>query len=427
MRSLAFAALLVSFVTGCPRRAERRPDSGAQVQPWPALPRDPTATRRLVQRLTRRKLDVDSPRPPDSSAALFDLLWRRQRQGRLVAGWPAVIRTLQAELQRSRSSVLLVGTYHDAGGQVAAFGRLIGPSGLRGLGAAAVELLPADGHWREVPSKQQRGLSRQVALYLKRGQRAALDEVQVALPRVNYTAWKYRYRHRVLDLLVSARAAGLELVPCDMPRQLQQSASGCGPLIDRVRELHCLLALRDVLGREPRRLALLWGQAHLRPDAMPRFFPSATRVVTVHLYGHRPGPAGLEHALAGRLRLTDPLLVPLGEAPDLPRFMLLLDGPQLAARVLRARDPLERPLPAERRHRLQVAVEQATQLELGGQQLELEAGASREVALAPGNHTFLAQSGNRLLGGAISVPRQGAVTLTLRPGGVQLVAQIVER
>jgi hypothetical protein len=375
---------------------------------WPAFPGSLGTARELVEARTRRPADGRSLRPR-SEEALLDLL----RQKPLVAGWEPIIERLQNELGRG-SAFLLWGTHHDAGGQLEAFRRLLGPGGLEGLSAVTLEQLIADGRWRGIPKKDQRGISAPLRRYLAKGDAKALLAVRDDQRRNNYTGWKYRYLQTVTELMITARAGGLKLLPCDMPGALQRRSPG--KLVDRVRELHCLLALEDALrsttARRRGHIAMAWGQAHLDPDALPRFLDEKTRVVAVHVLGHRPGPAGLEHELAGQLLLADPVLVPLGAG----YFVLLLDGPPLSARLQQSLDRQDRALPAELRHQLRVTAHGAEgQLKVAGKQMALEEDRQVVVSLSPGAATYLFESSEDIVVGSVKIARGGAVELNLIP------------
>lgn len=379
--------------------------------PWPAFPRSLDAARALIEERTLRGTGGTSARPTTKEALLALL-----RAKRPVAGWRPIVARLQRELDRGGSAVLLWGTHHDAGGQLEAFRRLVGPGGLEGLSAATLEQLIADGRWRDVPESDQRGVSADVRRYLARGDAKALRALHENQRRQNYTGWKYRYLRVVTDLLVSARARGLTLLPCDMPAALQRRSPGA--LVDRLRELHCLLALEDALrvratsARRKRLIAMAWGQSHLLPGALPRFLDEKTRVVAVHVIGGRPGPAGLEHALAGRLALADPVLVPV----DAGRFVLLLDHAPLGARVEQALDRQDRALPAELRHQLRVTVHGADgALRVAGRRVALFADRQVALPLAPGPGTWLFEGSGRMLLGSVTVSEGGAVELTIGP------------
>jgi hypothetical protein len=423
------------LASGCPPKKKSRSDATAAVKPakkpearWPALPWAEDRAAALIRSRTRRPPGASpaasaAPAALKKAADLLSTLRQRQQKGRLVAGWPAILAWLQARLDAAgrREAYLLWGTHHDSGAQVAAFRRLIGPQGLRGLTAAAAEQYAADGRWGGLPRAAQRGDSADLARYLASGDRAALDALRRGQLDHDYTAWKYRYLHEVLDLAVTARARGLPLVGCDMPPRLQRRlyrASERPAHLPRLRELHCLLALPPP-GPRPRRIAMLWGQEHVTPAGLPRFLPRRARVIAVHVVGRRPGPVGLEHGLgAAGLRATDPLLVPLTD----DQAALILPGPATRARLLRARDVTARPEPGVR-----IESSAAGTLWVGRQKLPMAADAPRQVALRPGEHAFLLEAGELLLAGRLRVPRRGGVDLSLLPDQRPPAAQLTLR
>jgi len=394
------------------------PPSRADRLTWPAFPTTLKSARALVKERTRRTNAAFDVLPqtaalqmplPQTAAALLDLIRQRQRQSWLVAGWDRIVQVLQKQLDRPGDQVLLWGTYHDAGGQLEAFRSLVGPAGLRGLSAVSLEQLAADGRWGGVAGKEQRGISKSLARYLETGKREALESVGNDQRRTNYTGWKYRHLGAVTDLLLTARAAGLRLLPCDMPGALQRRSQG--EVVDRLRELHCLLTLEQALQAVPRphRVAMAWGQGHLARTALPRFLPPETRVLAVYVYGHRPGPAGLEHEVKGRLLLTDPALLRLDEG----RYLLLLDGPVLGGRLERALDRLERALPEHLRHQLRVTARANGQLQVAGQRVTLKAEQSITIPVSPGGHSYLFEGANKTLVGSVEIVNGGSAELTL--------------
>lgn len=417
------ALLTLLALAGCrrPGQGSRPPDARADAAPkvvravWRELPATAEPAAALVRERTRR-----STKPallPDKAEQVIGLVARRAREGRLWVGWPHLVQRLQSEISAAGGAYLLFGTYHDAGGQMEAFRRLIGPTGLRDLSLAALEQLPADGRWQGVPLEAQRGLSAAVGRYLRGGQREDLQQVAREQRRHNYTGWKYGYLSTMLDLLVTARAQDLDLVGCDMPRALQRRLGSAATQLDRLRELHCLHTVDDALSRvkTPRRVAMAWGQAHLASEGLARFLPPAIRVVAVHAHGHRPGPAGLERELHQRLLLADPVLVELDDdaSSDTARYLLLLDGPELGVRVHRARDRLDRPPPPGQRPRLRVSADRAGQLSLGGKSVALEPWKEAVLALAPGPGTYLFVGAGQTLVGSLELPDDGALSLTL--------------
>jgi hypothetical protein len=369
---------------------------------------------------------------------MLALLRERHEQGRVIGGWQQIVDRLQQRIddaaRKGRSSFLLWGTYHDSKGQVEAFRRLVGPMGLRDLTAVVAEQLVADGRWAKVGFEEQAGDSASLRRYLKTGSADAWRSLLAQQHRANYTAWKYRYLHAVMDLAVTARASGLLLSGCDMSQDLQQRALVIG-LEQRVRlrELHCMLALRERLARAgrvtPHRVAMLWGQDHVTVKGVRRFLPPSALALSLYLVGHRPGPHGVGFVLATTLRSTDPLLIPVDDEGQ--HLLLLLPSGRLGAQLVQARDPLKRPLPKERQGALQINSSLPGTLRLSGvEPLTLAAERSRTIRL-PGRHTFLFETsdGERLLAGALEVPAKGATELTLLPeqNAVQLTYHVPRR
>ncbi len=136
-------------------------------------------------------------------------------------------------------------------------------------------------------------------------------------------------------------------------------------------------------------------------------------MVTVYLFGHRPGPAGLEHRVKGRLHLTDPLLLPLELREYSSRYILLLDGPAWAAKVERSREINVPHLPRRHRHKLQLELEKPGRLIADGEQHEVQAGTTL-VPLAPGHHSYLLISGGRTLAGSLHMPRDGTIIMSVQ-------------
>lgn len=394
--------------------------------PWPALPLTQEVADALVKTLTVTP-------PPANPAAELDarqlraLLLRRVKQGRAKAGWPAIKGWFQEELDRAaaakRGAQILWGVYHDSGGQVRAFRRLVGQSGLRGLHAVALEQLSADGHWTGASGPAQQGDSADLARYLASGDRAAWLRLRQRQHKYNHTAWKFGYLPEVMDLLTSARAGGQRLLPCDMPAAIKRRLIKL-PMKTRLRlrELHCGLALTRALHlagvAAPRRLATLWGQEHVMPAGVPRFLPAGTRVMSVLVFGHRPGPHGLEQRLRGKLMLTHPLLLPVDEQAS--RLVLLLPGPALGIRLERSRQNLDQPLVAARRGVVTARSPVGGQLLVGGRVHRVPGTGDRfappRVRLSVGSHAFLHTiKGGRQIAGALQIPAEARADLDLDP------------
>lgn len=387
---------------------------------WPALPADDAAAQKLIKRLTRLA-PPRHERPALTAAGVLELLRTRIRQGRAIAGWPAIVRWFQGQLDRgarARTGVrLLWGVYHDSGGQVRAFRRLIGPGGLRGLHAVTVELLSADGQWLGLPRAAQQGDSADLRDYLTRGSAAAWQRLAARQRQHNYTAWKYDYLPRVMDLPVAARAGGRRLLGCDMPPALKRRIRGLTMANRlRLRELHCGLAttraLRALPG--PRRVAALWGQQHLAADGVPRFLPRSTRLLAVLVLGHRPGPHGLEQPLSRVLALSHPMLLSLDDPGPRQTMLLLLPGPVLGATVERTRDHPERPLAPARHGQLTLRARARGRWMAHHDAVTLAGNdAPATLKLPPGSHAFLYAGGGKLLAGAVQIPPSSMVDLNL--------------
>lgn len=422
-RALALLPLL-ALLAACPDRRDPRTDEAPGQAAWPALPGSAAAARRLIARRTLRP--PPAARQPELSAGeVLRLLRGGTRQGSVVAGWPAITRRIKRELDLAvaagRHAYLLWGVYHDSGPQVQAFGRLVRPLGLGQLSAVVAEPFQASGSWRGVDGLDQRGDSQLMARYLATGSRADLALLAASQRRHNYTAWKFGYLAQMQQLLLTARASGNQLLGCDMPAALKARLKAL-PVESRLRlrELHCLLALARALARmpAPHRVAMLWGQEHVAPTGLPRFLPPRSRVLSVAVFGHRPGPHGLEQALARTLLLSHPVMIPRGTGGQ---WILLLPGPLLGLRVERARHRLDAPLPAAQRGLVMVRAAASGRLVVGAvsRDITATAAASPPVSLRPGagTHAFVLHSGDRLLAGALEVPRSARLDLDLDLAG----------
>src|SRR5262249_36388614 len=149
--------LLLAACRASPPTPSAAPTAPATAATWPELPRTPEAARDLIERRTTRPPGPAAELPAERILAAADQHgWQP-----VVAGDDNVIAWLQAFLDRATAKghdgLLLFGTVHDAGGQVDAFRRLIGPSGLSRLSLVAVEQFRATGAWQGVPEAAQRG------------------------------------------------------------------------------------------------------------------------------------------------------------------------------------------------------------------------------------------------------------------------------
>lgn len=405
----------------------------AKTTPWPRWPKTTAETTALLQSHTGRARGKDHVNGLDAQGLLAKIV-AAQQQRQLIAGWTAIGSALHALAPGPRETsptYYLFGTFHDAGGQVAAFRRLVGPGGFGDRSTVPLEIvaeqLDATGQWRDVPPATQGGDDTLLTAYRRDGSASSYAALWARQRKLDYTAWKYRYLHDVLGLIVDARASGRRLHPCDMPRALQARARKIviGDGLLRLRELHCLMALHHRLqsqGQEPRRVAMLWGQDHVGPHGVQRLLPPRARAIAIYLFGHRPGPHGLEGMLARRLALTHPLLVPLDGLPldGVPasskrtyrQLALLLPGPRLAARWNQTRDPGSTDA-KQGRTPLRVLLEQAGELLLPGRKHALKAQRPLWVA-APEPPTFILRTKGAkglLIAGSLALLGEGQLEL----------------
>jgi hypothetical protein len=409
----SIALSVVVLACGTPREHPPGADAtvaiAALVRPaWPELPRSPEAADALIRARTTRE-----PTGAAIDAATPELLLRAivDHPATLVAGEAGVVACIQGFLDRAvaegHDSVVLFGSYHDAGGQIDAFRRLIGPLGLRGLDVVAVEQLRADGAWKGVPLDVQRGDDEAIHAWLARGDRDALRGLAQRHAASDYAAWKFGYEPAVLDLLVTARAAGLHLAGCDLAASAQElfaSVPEASRL--RLRELHCLLSLPPANG--PRRAALFWGQAHARRDGFRRFLPLSTAALSVYAFGYRAGEWTSESTIGARLALTDPLLIPL-DRDGTEVALLYPDGP-IAATIDRVRAEASTGEPG-----LHVRVEGATgTLHIGDRAFPVGPDL-RRIEAPDGEHAYVLEVGNALFAGALHLPPGGGLDLIFDP------------
>lgn len=350
MRRAALAAVLL---VAC----ERRPAPGIDASPpsieastvdasvagWADFPPTAEAARALVDRFTRR--------PADGRLAPLDAPTILGRIDAWVERGPAgdgfVDEKLRARFKRSdearRTSVVLVGAIHDAPAHVEAFRRIVGPSSAVTFDVVAFEQLAADGHWNLVAAPQG-GETALVEAWSASGSGASLRAIAESQAKRDYAAWKFGYLEAVTDAMVSARAAGAQVVPCDMPEALQRALGAARESwLLRMRELHCAFTLRDAERRAPakeaRHVAVFFGAAHVGPEGLARTIAPADDVTTVRVVGGRLFVRDLDDGLARRYQLAMPLLVAMDDAGR--DHVLLVADPVAQARVetIREADP----------------------------------------------------------------------------------------
>jgi hypothetical protein len=400
----------VSIGAACaePRRSAARASAsispasvqGATIDAWPALPDTSAAAAALVARETRRP--IDAARDVGGPAILAAIT---ANPDAVVAGDREVARWVRAFLDGAplgEPAFVLVGTWHDAPGQIDAFRHLVGPGGAGAIDLVAVELFRADGAWLGASAEAQAGDGALLDAFVLRGDVAAFDALAASHRDVDYAAWKLGYVPHVLDLLVAARARGVRLRGCDMPSSLVPQALDADLKL-RVREIHCAKSL-EAMGA--RRVALLWGDAHLRPEGLRRFLPKTARVLVVHLVGERLEPGPVDQALARRLGVAEPLLVPLAR----DEAALILPDAHLGARVDRT---LARASPGEAvTPGVSARAEGRGVLVIGARRVEV--GPERvEIAVAPGDHTWVWTHDGRTVAGALRLEPGHRVELDL--------------
>jgi hypothetical protein len=388
---------LAMLVAAC--RAD--PGAADAAAPWPALPTSEPEARALVEARTRRAVEP-WPERDLAPAALVDAI--DAAGDRLVAGDRALVARVQAffDAAGSADAVLLWGTFHDAGPQIEAFRRLVGPLGVRGLDVVAMEQLRADTAWGGVPAEAQRGDGAELEAWIARGDRRALEALAGRHREGDYAAWKFGYEPGVLDLLVDARAAGVRVVGAEAPAAtLARLPTLPDALRLRVRELGAVLALPP--SRGPRRAAMLYGQSHVRGDGLPRYFPPLARVLTVHAIGQRAFLP--DEGFAGRLLLADPVLVSVHPGV----FAWILPDASTAIAVDRAAAPLEGEPPG-----LFVTVldDAPATVRVGARAVPVPRGGARLDA-PEGEAAYVVSIGSLRVAGAVRVPPRGRVELVV--------------
>ena len=412
----------------CDERGPSRSDETDRIAPsgkvsfrgeaWPELPRGVEELESLVA----TRVEHSDPSEPDLET---ESLRERLSSGgteSFVAGWDEISRALSKGLQRPQGergdSLLLVGCYHDSGGQIDAFRRLVGPGGVSEIDVIAVELFRAKGHWASVASEEQAGDDEDLHRFLRSGDGEAFLALRRRQLETNYTAWRYGYVDNVMELVTSARATKTDLMGCDMPLRLAKLVDV--PLdqrFDNLREIHCLRALNGRLDPQgsQRRIVMLWGQKHLMSQGIRRFVKSGTSVVSVFLYGHRAGTGTVESELETSIVVNEPILFALDDARTADAHALLLPGPKLGGAVERSK---ARAMPGEvsTEDRLEIVVtsEATGVLTIGSESVEVGETA-RKVVLGPGSHRYVLRTEQRSVYGRLEDWGAGRVELDFDP------------
>lgn len=313
-------------------------DRKVETRQWPALPSNPESAELLIAASTKRQPKRNVALP--NGEQLRSLIVKRYEQGKMVAGWPAIIKTIREELDNAaaagKNGYLLWGTYHDSEKQLEAFRRLVGPLGIGGLTVVTLENFDAQGSWANINAKEQRGDSELLTRWLDSGEDSDMNRIFDHHKHKSYTAWKYGHLLALTDIIVTARATGLKVVGCDMPKSIQRRMGGVGEeAVLRLRELHCALSLEQQkpLHDSPVRVAMLWGQDHVKPEGVRRFFDKSSKVLPFYVHGARASRRWSDPTLA----VIEPIMFPLENA-ETERIFVLPD-PRGGVRVERTRVP----------------------------------------------------------------------------------------
>lgn len=387
MRLLGVLLLLSSC--SCPR---------AKAPEWPEFPANGAARAALIKQWTQRPV-VGSP----------EVTPERVFQEAERLGWsklPTDLPLPSGECRgegKSPTTWLLFGTFHDSAGQIEAFRRLLNPGAFTHI---ALEQFRADGHWRSVAS--QIGDTTQLTRFLANGDRTAWDALTRAHEEHDYTSWKYGYAQNVMDLVVTASGLGIPALGCDLPDALLPSGTreGATPPSDddsvmRLRELHCFLSVRDSLAGAKGRVAMLWGQAHVRSDGFRRFIPAGDQVLSVYAFGARHSADAPDESLRDRLILNDQVLVPLSEG----EAALLIPDAQLGGQLERVRTR------GEARPGIRVSATTPGTFKVREHSIEVTDVEAR-LELQPGAYTYSFESAGLRVVGSVTIPSGGEVELS---------------
>jgi len=395
---------------------------------WPTLPVTPEKLDKVlasyIQRpLPKNALTNEDVGPEPKAETLLNLLKGRFRDGVVVSGWPQLVRWIDRKFEAATGdgidAYLLWGVYHDSRDQHAAFRRVVGPLGISSGTSSpvlvVVESLAADGRWTSVGKREQQGDDQAMAEFWRSASPSAFRQLAARQLKENYTAWKFDYLDEALDLLVTTRGLGNPVMGCNMPSGLQQRVR---PTLkqqtEKLRELHCALALRERLAymSKPHRVAAIWGQAHLGTAGFAEFIPPEAMVIMLRLFGGRPTEHGVAKTLRRRLVLADPVLVPTDNQGR--NAFVLLNGQHLAGDVDRVHDRQACPLPPERQRQLHASSTVPGTLRIAGQQITLD-DKPRSLRLPADPQPYLFEGNQIAVVGSLQVPEAGWIDLDLEP------------
>jgi hypothetical protein len=322
-----------------------------------------------------------------------------------VAGWSAIDAHLARWMQGEKNVVAAFGTSHDSPAQIDAFRRLVGPRSTVGWTRVMLEQLYADGHWKNVDARAQAGDDDALDRYAKSGAREDIAALVTRVQRDTYTAWKYGSVDVIGDLIAEARAAGRPVSGCDMAPALRARFSALDEAwVDRMREVHCALAMRDRAKKEggASRIAALWGRLHVHSDRFPQLVPADWAAIRVSIVD---APADPE------IVLVDPIFI-VGS-------VLVLPSEEANKRFERKRTKG----PGARSTFTSLAKKSAKEPRAWVDGRELD-GSAKNVA--PGRRLLAVDDGTTIYVAAIEIPTNGAVQVTLTDDAPNVTATIVE-
>ncbi len=389
--------------------------------PWPDLPTTRDDCDALIVRsaTSATRANVDGGLDDLAIGTVLDAA-KRRGWSRQIAGDEAIRMAIERWLtvaeQQGREAYLLFGTMHDAGAHVDAFRRIVGPGGARGITHVVLEQLRADGAWGGVAEAEQRGDGALVAQWQADGGASTFEALARFHAEHDYAAWKFGYAERVIDVVVDGRASGTPVLACDMPTTLQARVTGARPSdhLDRIRELHCLFALRDAIALKPPRagkahVAMLWGHSHARPGGFARFLPKDAAVMTIQAFGRRPGKEAPDRVIGTDIILNDPILVSLDDDGH-ERALLLPDTATDVDRV-RRRETMSGPDSYVR-----VRADAASRFSIDDRAAQSIGAPPVTIKIAPGAHTYALDVGEGLrrftIVGSVDVPAAGAAEIS---------------
>lgn len=247
---------------------------------WPELPQSHEAALRAFDGASTRPATKDEA--PFQREATFAFAMSSLPSGVVtktaVAGWPAIDERLASWVNetREKSALIAFGVSYDAPAQLEAFRRLIGARAKITWTRVVIEHLHADGKWNGVDAETQVGDDVVLDRFASGGARATLAPLITRVERDRLVPWKFGSAELLADVLAESRAAGRSLSGCDVSEALRTRLSSLDDdALQRTRELHCALALREHARPDDgiSRVAALWERTHVHTNRFPRLAP----------------------------------------------------------------------------------------------------------------------------------------------------------